>query len=136
MNPVVFRAEAVQLVSALPSADLWYDVTPWIPTTNVSNVRGVLTLVDNPQVVFQVRIGIQTAPTDIELPSAPLAPSVGTGLGYTRTTGKLYFDFDPADGSNGNVASAAFFRVGLLYSSSDATTIARAELALRVAYGM
>jgi energy-converting hydrogenase Eha subunit F len=109
-------------------------MTPWISTVGVLGVRGVLILAEK-QNNFHVRIGIQTAASDIEVADTALNPTDtgGTGLGYVGTVIKQYFSFDPTISTAGNITTKAYFRVGLLYSSTDAT-IGRGDCILRVGY--
>jgi hypothetical protein len=130
----LMRTRSVQLVSAIPATDLWENMTPWLSTVGVLDVRGVLVLADKLN-SFRVRIGIQTAVSDIEVPDAPInIPTTGAlGTGYVTTVSKNVFDFDPTVSSNGNIATKAYFRVGLLYSSGD-TNVSRGDVTLRVGY--
>lgn len=128
---MVLRAVSMQLVSVNGTSDLWQDMSPWFPTIGVFGVRGVLVLAEKSG-NFRVHIGIQTATTDREIANSPLNPTVGgTGLGYVATQGKNLYDFDPTNASNGNIAASAYFRIGLLYSSTDAT-IGRGNVVLHV----
>ena len=86
MGAETMPQQRVQLVSAIPATDLWEDLTPWRPTTGVTGVRGVLILCEKLN-NFRVRIGVQTATSDIEAPDTPVSLSVGTGTGYITTAG-------------------------------------------------
>ena len=82
---------------------------------------------------FRAKIGIQTADSDVEVADSPVSPSTGTGVAYVTTVSKNFFDFDPTAATNGNIATKAFFRIGVLHSSTDAT-ISRGEVIVRVGF--
>ena len=132
---ITMPTQAVQLISVLPGADLWRTMTPWIPTAAVLGVGGVLVLAEL-LARFQVRVGIQTAECDIELADTPLSPvdAGGTGLGYATTVSQSLYAFDPTLAAAGDIDTKAYFRIGLLYSSSDARTVSRGDVALKVTY--
>jgi hypothetical protein len=132
---VMMQTRPVQLVSTTPAADLWEDMTGWMATEAVLGVSGVLILADRVS-PFQVRIGIQTAVADVEIDDAPLNPvdAGGTGLGYVTAVSKNFYSFDPTVSTAGNINAKAYFRIGLLYSSSDLRTVARGDVRLEVTY--
>jgi hypothetical protein len=69
----------------------------------------------------QVRLGIQTAVTTIDVGANPLNPaSAASFVSSTGPVNGLFFRFDPNTIPNGLISSGAFFRVGLLYSLSAA----------------
>lgn len=124
--------EEVQLVSVIPGTDLWEDITPWRPTAGILGVRGILVLAEK-QNNFRVRVGIQTARSETQVADTPIAPATGTGLGYVTTVSKNFFDFDPTVDRNGLINTMAFFRIGLLYSSTDAV-VSRGNVLLYTHY--
>src|SRR5262245_2728465 len=119
MSEITLPEQRLILVSPSATTDLWQDLTAWIPTAGVIRCRGMLILAQV-QGRFQVRIGIQTGGSDIEVADAPTAIATGTGNGYRLSVGKQYFDFDPTATGNGVITSKDFFRLGLLYSSTTA----------------
>jgi len=134
MSQIVLPERRVQLVSPASTSDLWQDLTGWFRTAGVTRCRGVLIVADLSS-GFQVRIGIQTATSDIEVADTPLNPGSGTGLTYLASAGKQYFDFDPTvtAPNNGSIGIKASFRLGLLYSSSSAI-ITRGDCVLKATY--
>lgn len=132
---VLMPPQRLQLVSTIPSTDLWEDLTPWTATvTSILTVRGTLILAEKLN-NFRVRIGIQTALSDVEAPDNPLNPSDGSNIGtaYISAVGKNFFTFDANRVANGATNTKGYFRVGVLYSSTDAT-ISRGDVILRVGY--
>ncbi|MEJ7734370.1 MAG: hypothetical protein WKG00_34885 [Polyangiaceae bacterium] len=128
--------QRVQLVSAIPATDLWEDLTTWRPTTGILGVQGVLVLAEKLN-NFRVRIGIQTAASDVEIANAPLAPTDagGTGLGYVTTITKAFYRFDCTVTTAGRINDFAYFRIGVLYSSTD-TVFSRGDVVLYCTYKM
>ena len=71
---------------------------------------------------FRCRLGLQTFSTDPEAPDAPITlTGTGTGTGVISTVSKNFVDFDPTAANNGVIDTKAGYRLGLLYSSTDAT---------------
>jgi hypothetical protein len=99
----------------------------------VLGVKGVIVVAERAG-PFRVRIGIQTATTDVEIANAPISPSVGSGLGYVQSVAKLMFNFDPTNASNGDINAHAYWRLGLLYSSATVNTFARGDAILYSGY--
>lgn len=124
-----FRDEVV-VVAVNGTVDLWQPMTPFILTTGVLDVRGTLVLAEKSG-NFRIRIGIQTVATDLDVRDAPVSPSSGTGLGYLSAVGKTFVDFDPTVATNGNVNTKFGMRLGILYSSTDAS-ISRGDVILRM----
>ena len=48
--------------------------------------------------------------------------TTGTGVAYLSTLVRNFVDFDPTVAGNGVISTKPGFRLGVLYSSSDATT--------------
>lgn len=134
MSQIIVPTQPMQLVSAIPGTDLWQDMTPWSSTVGIVGIRGVLILAEKLN-NFRVRIGIQTAASDVELPDGPVNPSdtPNVGTAYVSTITKNYYNFDPTTALNGTIGTKGYFRVGVLYSSTDAT-ISRGNVILRVGY--
>jgi hypothetical protein len=120
----------IQLVAVNGTNDLWVDLSRFIQTIGVTRVRGRIVLCEKSG-NFRARPGIQTYTADPEVPDAALAPSTGTGLGYVSTVSKNFVDWDPAVAGNGNIGTKRGFRVGLLYSSTDAT-VSRGDVILEL----
>ena len=116
----VVRAR-MQLV-ATSATELWVDLSPFMVGIGVTRVRGRLVLCDKVG-NFQCSIGIQTHTGDPEIPDAPIPFTVGTGFGQVSAVGRNFIDFDPTGSTNGNIATKAGFRLGLLYSSTGATVV-------------
>jgi len=132
----ILQEVRIQLVSAAGTTDLWQDTSPWMPTLGVAMVRGTLTLCDKLG-NFRFRIGIQTTPADIEIVDVAVNPSdaTNTGTGYITALGRNFFNFDPTRAGNGNISTKGYFRLGLLYSSTDAT-VGRGDVILKAALDM
>lgn len=111
----------MQLVATNGQTDLWLDLAAFLATMGVGRVRGRMVLCDKSG-NFRVRVGIQTYDTDAEVPNAPAAVTrTSTGTGYLSTVNKAFIDFDPTLTGNGVIDTKAGFRLGVLYSSTDAT---------------
>lgn len=67
----------VQLVSAATTTTLWEDMTPWMPTTGILGVRGVLLLAELLN-TFEVKVGIHDVPP-ITAPQADMYRSRACG---------------------------------------------------------
>lgn len=102
------------------TTDLWLDLMKFLEGVSVKRVFGRLVLCEKVG-NFRARVGIQTADSDVLVPNAPVNPSSGTGVGYVSSVVKQFVDFDPRGGTEGDVDAKAYFRLGVLYSSSDAT---------------
>lgn len=110
----------VQLVAVNGTADLWLDLMQFLSSVGVTRIRGRIVLCEKSG-NFRCRVGIQTALSDQEVPDAPVSPSTGAGLAYISTVSKNFIDFDPTGANEGNIKGKESFRVGLFYSSTDAT---------------
>lgn len=110
----------VMLVADNGTTDLWLDLSEFVASVGINNIRGRIVLCEK-QGNFQARVGIQTYGSDPEAPEAPTPIGSGTGYGYVSSVIKQFVDFDPTAASNGDIDTKAGFRVGVLYSSTNAT---------------
>ena len=110
----------VQLVATNGANDLWLDLMAFLSTAGVGRVRGRIVLCEKGG-NFRCKVGIQTFLNDPEAPDTPVAPATGTGVGYISTLSKNFVDFDPTTATEGNIDAKDSFRLGIFYSSTDAT---------------
>lgn len=112
------------------TTDLWADLSEFLASIGVTNIRGRLVLCDK-MGNFRARIGIQSYDTSNETPNAPAPISSGSGYGYISTVTSQFVDFDPGASGNGDIDTKAGFRVGVLYSSTD-SSVSRGDLLIEL----
>ena len=117
-------------VAAAGTSDLWADTCAFLTSMGITRIRGKLVLCEKFG-NFRVRVGIQTFTTDPEAPATATSITTGTGVAYVSTTGKNFVDFDPTVSGNGVINTNSGFRIGLLYSSTDAT-VSRGDVILEL----
>ena len=120
----------MQLVATNGTTDLWLDLSAFLASIGVTRVRGRTVLCDKSG-NFRFRPGIQTYGNDVETPDAPIAITTGTGTAYVSTLVRNFVDFDPTVSGNGLIGTKAGFRLGVLYSSTDAT-VSRGDVILEL----
>lgn len=120
----------MQLVACNGTSDLWADLSRFVPTIGTSRLRGRIVLAEKVG-NFRCRVGIQTYGTDIEVPDGPSSISTGTGVAYVSSVSKVFVDWDPTAAGNGVISTKRGYRVGLLYSSTDAS-VSRGDVILEI----
>ncbi len=111
----------LQLVASAGTTDLWLDLSPFLSSIGITRVRGKTILCDKTN-NFRFKVGIQTYGLDPEFPDAPIGITTGTGVAYVSTLVRNFVDFDPTVAGNGVINTKPGCRLGVLYSSTDATT--------------
>ena len=121
----------MQFVAVNGTTDTWADLSAFISTVGVGRIRGRIVICDKSG-NFRCRLGLQAYATDPEAPDAPATlTGTGTGTGVISTVSKNFVDFDPTLTNNGVIDTKAGFRLGLLYSSTDAT-ISRGDVLIEL----
>lgn len=106
------RSQAVQCTSTAP---IFYPMTGWMATILIVRLRALLALV-NKTTNLQIQLAIQTADTDPNAATAPVA--IGNAI---NTVGRTMQDVDVTQAGNGQVNGKMWFRLGVLASSTGAT---------------
>jgi hypothetical protein len=111
-----------QFVACNGTNELWADLSTFVSSIAVTKVRGRIVVCERGG-NFRCRVGIQTYSADSEAPDTPIAITgvSTTGCGQLSAVGKNFVDFDPTLANNGTIGGKAGFRLGLWYSSTDAT---------------
>ena len=120
----------VQLVATNGVTDLWLDLMAFLSTAGVGRVRGRIVLCEKLG-NFRCKVGIQSFLNDPEAPDAPVSPTTGSGVGYISTLSKNFVDFDPTGSTEGNIDTKDSFRLGIFYSSTDAT-VSRGDVVIEL----
>lgn len=120
----------LQLIAVNGTTDLWADLSPFLPSAGVGMIRGRLVLCEKSG-NFRVRVAIQTYGNDPELCDTAVSITTGSGTTYLQTASRLFVAFDPTNSGNGDISTKAGFRIGLLYSSTDAT-VSRGDVLLEL----
>ena len=82
------------------TTDLWADLSKFLASIGVTNIRGRLVLCDK-MGNFRAWIAIQSCATSRETPNAPAPISSGSGYGYITTVTSQFVDFDPSASGKG-----------------------------------
>jgi hypothetical protein len=115
---------------ATATTEVFYPLTPWYPSLEcVVAITTVLTLVSKGAGNFQFRFGVQTASTDIDVPSGALNPA--SAVTQVAAVGKTFLRFDPNGATEGNIDGSMFFRVGVFVSLSSGAVPAVGTVALQ-----
>jgi hypothetical protein len=105
-------------------------MTPWYPTLECYLALSVvLALVSKGGGNFQCRLGIQTATSDPDVPSGAVNPA--SAATQVAAVSKSLLRFDPNGASEGNIDTAAWFRVGVFVSLSSGATPSVGTVALQ-----
>jgi hypothetical protein len=115
---------------ATSTTEVFYPMTPWYPTLEAAFLLGtVLALISKGSGNFQCHLGIQTAPTDTDVPAAAVNPT--SAATQVAAVSKTYLRFDPNGATEGNIDAAVSFRVGVFVSLSAGTTPCVGTVALQ-----
>jgi hypothetical protein len=109
-------------LTADSNTELWQPITGWGSVLEALTAVVCLLYISQKTGNFQMRLGIQSC-TSEEVPSSPSA--VGSDNGQISAVGVAVgktYRFDPNAAGNGDIDSAVKFRIGILYSSTGATT--------------
>lgn len=120
----------LQLVAVNGTTDLWMDLSEFLASIGITNIRGRLVLCDKLG-NFRARIGIQSYDTSNETPNAAAPISSGSGYGYITTVTSQFVDFDPSASGNGDIDTKSGFRIGVLYSSTD-SSVSRGDVPIEL----
>lgn len=101
------------------STEIARPLSGWIPSLEAAAlVRGTLIL-NSSSGNFGVRLGIEISVDGVTTSKMALAADTAY-VSSTGTAGKKFYNFDPTGATNGNVATAPFFRIIALCKSTDA----------------
>jgi hypothetical protein len=100
---------------ATATTEVFYPMTPWYSTLEcLASLSVVFTLISKGGGNFQCRLGIQTATTDTDVPSGAVNPA--SAATQVTAVSKSLLRFDPNGATEGNIDTAASFRVGVFVS--------------------
>jgi hypothetical protein len=112
--------QRVQLVACNGATYLWMALMLPRKTIAAKRVRGRIVLCEKDG-NFRVKVGIQTADVDEEVMNAPVSPANGTGVGAVSSVSKVFVNFDPNGATEGAISGKDSYRLGVFWSSTDAT---------------
>ena len=128
-SPIVFPTVSRRLF-AVKDVTQFEPCFPWTGTVLCRDLlRGVLAIGQR-DTNFICAVGIQIALTDPETDAGlPLRPTDATNANKT-TTGRYLIAFDPNGASNGNIGTAMWWRIGIIYQASAGNTAVGGDVSL------
>lgn len=112
------QARSDVVLTTETTTEYFEPLTPWMPSINTqTGAQAFLYLLDQTG-NFEARLGVQTATTTTQVTATS---AIGSDAGYVTaagiSSGKKY-RFNPNDTADGNIDTAVWYRIGILYKLS------------------
>lgn len=117
-------------LTATSVTEVFEPFTGWFNTLEAAQIIQLVLILANKSGNYQCRIGIQSATTTTDDVNAPVNPASYAAQIATAPT-RTFMRWDPSGATDGNIDTAAAFRVGVFSSLSSGTTPAYGNVELR-----